>query len=91
MNNPSSIVVHDRDFTVKAYRGDECVMLAMNLPEAVCNGLAGFAIARGPDAAHMIYIKNRLGFNSSKGAYATKDPTQQLADGDARVDDVDAA
>ena len=80
MSNASSIVVHDRDFTVKAYRGDECVMLAMNLPEAACAGLAGFAIARGPDANHLTYVKNRLGFDASKGAYATKDPTQQLKD-----------
>jgi PLD-like domain len=80
MSNASSTVVHDRDFTVKVYRGDECVMFAMNLPETACTGLAGFAIARGPDANHLTYIKNRLGFDASKGAYATKDPSQQLAD-----------
>jgi hypothetical protein len=80
MSDPSSIVVHDRVFTVKAYRGDECVMLAMNLPEVACDGLAGFAIARGVDAAHLTYIKNRLSFDPNKGAYATKDPLQELAD-----------
>jgi hypothetical protein len=72
--------VHDRVFTVKAYRGDECVMLAMNLPESACDGLAGFAIARGPDPADLTYIKNRLSFDPTKGAYATKDPLQELAD-----------
>ncbi|HTZ56054.1 MAG TPA: phospholipase D-like domain-containing protein [Candidatus Acidoferrum sp.] len=80
MSNPSSIVVHDRVFTVKAYRGDECVMLAMNLPQSACGGLAGFAIARGSDATHLTYIKNRLSFDPKKGAYATKDPLQELAD-----------
>ncbi|HEX8806996.1 MAG TPA: hypothetical protein VF741_08600, partial [Candidatus Aquilonibacter sp.] len=80
MRNTSSILVHDRVFTVKAYHGDECVLLAMNLPESACEGLAGFAIARGPDAAHLIYVKNRLGFDPTKGAYATKDPLQELAD-----------
>jgi PLD-like domain len=80
MSDPSSIVVHDRAFTVKAYRGDESVLLAMNLPESACDGLAGFAIARGPNAAHLTYVKNRLSFDPSKGAYATKDPLQELAD-----------
>lgn len=72
--------MHDRVFTVKAYRGDECVMLAMNLPESACEGLAGFAIARSPGTTHMKFIKNRLSFDPTKGAYATKDPLQELAD-----------
>lgn len=80
MSNPSSIVVHDRQFTVKAYRGDECVMMAMNLPQVACAGLAGFAIARSSDGKTFTYLKNRLGFDASKGAYATKDPATQLAD-----------
>jgi hypothetical protein len=80
MSNPSSIVLHDRVFTVKAYRGDESVLLAMDLPQAACDGLAGFAIARAPQGQPLQYVKNRLGFDPTKGAYATKDPTQQLAD-----------
>lgn len=81
MTNPSSIVAHDRVFTVKAYRGDASVLLAMSLPEAACDGLAGFAIARAPAGTKPVYAKNRLGFDASKGEYATKDPQQQLADG----------
>lgn len=81
MSNPSSIVVHDREFTVKAYRGDESVLLAMNLSQAACEGLAGFAIGRVPQGGGKPdYVKNRLGFDPTKGAYATKDPEQQLAD-----------
>lgn len=64
------MVVHDRVFIVKAYRDDDCVMLAMDLPQSACDGLAGFAIARGPNAAHLAYIKNRLSFDPSRGAYA---------------------
>jgi hypothetical protein len=80
MNEVSSIVVHDRQFTVKAYRGDQCVMLAMNLPQDACAGLAGFGISRSTDGKTFTYLKNRLGFDPSTGAYATKDPAQQLAD-----------
>ena len=55
-------------------------MIAMNLVESACDGLAGFAIARSTDGKTFAYTKNRLGFNPNAGAYATKDPNQQLAD-----------
>jgi phosphatidylserine/phosphatidylglycerophosphate/cardiolipin synthase-like enzyme len=77
---PSSLTVTDRALTVKAYRGDGCVMIAMNLAESACDGLAGFAIARSADGKNFSYAKNRLGFDPSTGAYATQDPNQQLAD-----------
>ena len=34
-------------------------MFAMNLPQTACTGLAGFAIARGSDAAHLTYLDTR--------------------------------
>lgn len=80
MGNPTSLVVHDRQFTVNAYRGDECVMMAMDLPPEQCTSLAGFAISRSTDGKSFTYLKNRLGFNAATGAYATKDPAQQQAD-----------
>src|SRR5271165_4186227 len=80
MNPTSSLTATDRAFTVKAYRGDGCVMICMNLTQSACTGLAGFAIARSTDGKTFTYAKNRLGFNPKTGAYATKDPNQQLAD-----------
>jgi phosphatidylserine/phosphatidylglycerophosphate/cardiolipin synthase-like enzyme len=80
MNPASSLVVADRALTVKAYRGDGCVLMAMNVAQASCKGLAGFAIARSTDGKTFTYTLNRLGFNPKAGAYATKDPNQQLAD-----------
>jgi phosphatidylserine/phosphatidylglycerophosphate/cardiolipin synthase-like enzyme len=77
---PSSLTTNDRALTVKAYRGDGCVLVAMNLAEGACDGLAGFAIARSTDGTTFTYAKNRLGFDPRTGAYATKDPNQQLAD-----------
>jgi len=80
MNVPASVTVSDRALTVKAYRGDGCVLFAMNLPQSACAGLAGFAIARSTDGKTFTYATNRLGFDPNAGAYATKDPNQQLAD-----------
>jgi hypothetical protein len=80
MTEPLSIVARDREFRVRAYRGDRCAMFAMDLPASACDGLAGFAIARAVDGRTFAYVKNRLGFDPSKGAYATKDPLAQLAD-----------
>jgi hypothetical protein len=80
MAQPSSLTIVDRALSVKAYRGDGCVMIAMNVSESACDGLAGFAIARSTDGTNFTYSKNRLGFDPKLGAYATKDPNQQLKD-----------
>jgi phosphatidylserine/phosphatidylglycerophosphate/cardiolipin synthase-like enzyme len=66
--------------TVKAYRGDACVLFAMNLDQAQCTNFAGFAIARSLDGGKTFtYIPNRLSFDPAKGVVAGTDPNTQLA------------
>lgn len=66
------------ELTVKTYRGDRCVLFAMDLPESACEGLAGFAIARGPDAANLTYIKNRLDFRLTRETPSNEAPFQKF-------------
>src|SRR5579863_3591046 len=63
MSVPSSIAVSSGPLRVKAYRGDGCVLLAMDLPQENCAGLAGFAIERGAQGKPLVYTENRLGFS----------------------------
>jgi phosphatidylserine/phosphatidylglycerophosphate/cardiolipin synthase-like enzyme len=63
---------------VTVYRGDRCVLLAMDLPEAACAGIAGFAIARGPDLSHLSYIKNRLSFTIAGTTPSNEAPFQKF-------------
>lgn len=78
---PVTTVTQQKDgLTVKAYRGDACVLLAMSMSQSQCAGLAGFAIARSIDAGKTwTYIPNRLSFDPAKGVTAATDPNKQLA------------
>lgn len=50
-------------FSVKAYAGDRCVMLAFDLAEHLCERLAGFSIARRSAGQQAFgFLGNRLGF-----------------------------
>jgi hypothetical protein len=75
----SSIVVRDGPFTVKAYRGDGCVMIAMDVTQSACQGLAGFAIARSKDGKTFTYAKNRLSFKPAKAVDASTTTEARLA------------
>src|SRR5665213_3127438 len=59
----AAVVVRDGPFTVKAYRGDGCVLIAMDVTQGSCEGLAGFALARSSDGKTFTYTKNRLSFD----------------------------
>lgn len=75
-----AISAHQGALTVKAYRGDGCVLFAMNLDAAHCTGFAGFAIARSTDGGSTwTYLPNRLSFSYAKGVAATTDPNTQIA------------
>jgi hypothetical protein len=69
-----TIVVHDAGLTVKAYRGDGCVLIAMDMDRARCEGLAGFAIARSTDGESFTYAPNRLSFKPHKAVTASTPP-----------------
>jgi len=76
----SSITAHQGALTVKAYRGDGCVLLAMDMDESQCQNFAGFAIARSTDGGKTwTYTPNRLSFSPTKGVVASTDPNTQLA------------
>jgi hypothetical protein len=80
MTAVSSIVAHGGPLTVRAYRGDNCVLIAMNVDPSACTGLAGFAIARSTDGgATWTYTPNRLSFELAKGVSAGGDPNAQIA------------
>jgi len=50
-------------FSVKAYAGDRCVMLAFNLDDDKTDLLAGFSIAtRRVGAPNWVFLGNRIGF-----------------------------
>jgi hypothetical protein len=50
-------------FSVKAYAGDRCVMLAFNLDDDKTDLLAGFSIAtRRAGAPNWVFLGNRIGF-----------------------------
>ncbi len=78
----SSIVVRDGPFTVKAYRGDGCVLIAMDLTESACQGLAGFAIARSKDGKTFTYTRNRLSFDPAKAVDASTTTEARQANAD---------
>ncbi len=79
LTTPSSVVVRDGAFTVKAYRGDGCVLMAMDITAGACDGLAGFAIARSKDGKTFTYSKNRLSFDPAKGITADTSTEQRNA------------
>ena len=72
MSEPSCITVSSGPLRIKAYRGDGCVLIAMDLPSDVCAGLAGFAIARSPDGRTFAYVPNRLGFDTASQPEVTQ-------------------
>jgi hypothetical protein len=79
----SSITAHQGALTVKAYRGDACVLIAMDMDPTQCQNLAGFAIARSTDGGKTwTYTPNRLSFNPDKGVDASTDINVQLAQRD---------
>ena len=86
LTTPSSVVVRNGAFTVKAYRGDGCVLLAMDVTAGACDGLAGFAIARSSDGKTFAYTKNRLSFNAAKAI--TADTTTEQRDAQADTSDI---
>ncbi|HEY0614691.1 MAG TPA: phospholipase D-like domain-containing protein, partial [Candidatus Elarobacter sp.] len=75
----SSIVAHDGPLTVKAYRGDGCVLIAMDVKQSACAGLAGFAIARSTDGVTFTYAPNRLSFKPEKAVTAATTTEQRRA------------
>ncbi|HYZ16418.1 MAG TPA: phospholipase D-like domain-containing protein [Candidatus Acidoferrum sp.] len=74
-----SVVVHDAGLTVKAYRGDGCVLIAMDVQRDRCEGLAGFAIARSTDGESFTYTLNRLSFKPHKAVTASTSPEVEHA------------
>jgi hypothetical protein len=77
---PSSVTVHSGGLTVKAYRGDGCVLIAMDLDPADCEGLAGFAIARSTDGGNTwAYTPNRLSLDPKHAVADNTDPNAELA------------
>jgi hypothetical protein len=75
----SSVVAHDGPLTVKAYRGDGCVLIAMDVQQSACAGLAGFAIARSTDGVTFTFAPNRLSFKAEKGITAATTTEQRRA------------
>jgi hypothetical protein len=74
----SSVTAHGGGLTVKAYRGDDCVLIAFDLDPAACTGLAGFAIARSTDGGKTFtYVPNRLTF--AEGVTASSSVDAELA------------
>jgi phosphatidylserine/phosphatidylglycerophosphate/cardiolipin synthase-like enzyme len=79
LTSTGSITLHSGGLTVKAYRGDDSVMLVMNIDQSLCDELAGFAIARSVDAgATWTFLPNRLSFKAAKGVTATTDPNVEI-------------
>jgi len=64
---------------VKAYRGDGCVLIAMDVTPGACEGLAGFAIARSKDGRTFTYTLNRLSFKPEKAVTAQTTTEQRHA------------
>ncbi|WP_116139932.1 phospholipase D-like domain-containing protein [Trinickia diaoshuihuensis] len=63
MGNVFSATASSRGFTVKAYSGDRCAMLAFDLADHLTDRLAGFAIRRKPaDGGAWTWLGNRLSF-----------------------------
>ncbi|RDU96871.1 phospholipase D-like domain-containing protein [Trinickia dinghuensis] len=66
MGNVFTATASSRGFTVKAYSGDRCAMLAFDLADHLTDKLAGFAIRRkpasGPDSS-WTWLGNRLSFD----------------------------
>jgi phosphatidylserine/phosphatidylglycerophosphate/cardiolipin synthase-like enzyme len=63
MTRQYSAAASSGGFTVKAYAGDRCVMLAFDLDEHQTDRLAGFSIARRrAGQARWQFLGNRLGF-----------------------------
>src|SRR5512141_2127265 len=52
----------DSPLTLTAHKGDRCVLLAMDLPEAATDRLAGFAIFRQAPGGRREPLLNRLDF-----------------------------
>ena len=75
----ASVVVRNGPFTVKAYRGDGCVLIAMDVVQTSCEGLAGFAIARSNDGTTFTYGLNRLSFDPAKAVDADTSTQQRQA------------
>ncbi|HEY4442521.1 MAG TPA: phospholipase D-like domain-containing protein [Candidatus Elarobacter sp.] len=74
----SSVTAHGGGLTVKAYRGDDCVLIAFDLDPSLCTGLAGFAIARSTDGgATWTYVRNRLTFGGAVTATSSVDAELQ--------------
>jgi len=82
----SSIVARNGPLTVKAYRGDGCVLIAIDVDQASCDGLAGFAIARSTDGVNFTYTPNRLSFKESKAVLA--DTTPEVRHANAETSDI---
>ena len=60
----TTVVGHGGDLTLVAHRGDRAVLLAMDLPEAATNRLAGFALFRKPPGGTSRPLYNRLDFTT---------------------------
>jgi len=89
MTRQYSAAASSDGFTVKAYAGDRCVMLAFDLDDHLTAHLAGFAIKRRPTGASAWRVLgNRVGFAgdytdpnaSKKGKFfdSTTDPFQKF-------------
>ncbi len=78
----AAVVVRDGPFTVKAYRGDGCVLIAMDVTQGSCEGLAGFALARSSDGKTFTYTKNRLSFDPAKAVDANTTTEARHANAD---------
>ncbi|MGG1948112.1 phospholipase D-like domain-containing protein [Trinickia sp. NRRL B-1857] len=69
MGNVFSATASSRGFTVKAYSGDRCAMLAFDLADHLTDRLAGFAIRRRrAEGGSWTWLGNRLSF---EGDYTT--------------------
>ena len=70
----STVSISD-GFTVKAYSGDRCVLLAFNLEDHLVEHLAGFAVRRKGPSGTWQWLNNRLSFTT---AYTHKTTAMQL-------------
>ena len=60
----TAVVGHGGDLTLVAHRGDRAVLLAMDMPQAATDRLAGFALFRTPPGGKPWPLYNRLDFST---------------------------
>lgn len=71
--------------TVRAYRGDEAVLLAFNLDDTLTEHLAGFAIECTPPTGQSFYLPNRLSFSTPATNTSTTASRQLFSSNEAPI------